>query len=619
MAQHDESGDQRRERGVIAGCGQVRFVNRMLSKYEPVGPMYKQYWLIATSVLYFFAALLVSSAFDLRQSIVYLIMGLLLGIFIQFLVRSRRSALAMAIGLPLALTTVSDFGRFEDLLVHFRVGLGVTLTLIAMIGFVSRRWVFALVTSTFLIGTLTLASMIKLEYVGVPLIWHDLLVGIRSWDLLLEMETDKVAVAILILLIFPFLWRFEPSMRLRSATWVSLAVAVAGATVAQGGSIPDQRDLLDISFNAERSSDGARALDPIAVILGSWWRIHGLNDPVAAGSVSKICCLRADRKAERLSHFPPNPPHVVAVLLESTFDPHGVDSASAKGAFFKDSYALNVHTVGGGTWVAEYALLHGVPPPIYGAGFLAINLLGPGQAEGRLPMILRSIGYSNTTIYPVAGRFYGARIFHHSLGMESFFDCGEVAGCEGHRWRDRSDRIFLSKAMQVLARSVTPQFIFLPTIQQHSPHDGVKVGAGDTAPCSLSQKQCLVMRDYRSRLDSSLADFHHFQEELKALDRDTVVLAFGDHIPGDINRFFDHGHLKNGRKETFFTVWHSRRGYLTSEIVRRAGNPKYLDVAFLDWVVAAAVGLDSEYFRNKEAMIHACGGAYCLPVGPGTL
>lgn len=594
-------------------------MNPVLGKIDAAGAMCKRHWHVVTSVLYLFAALHVLSLFDFNQSIAFLLLGILSGIFLLVFVGTKRSAFAIGIGLPLVLTAVFDFGRIEYLLQHFQTSLGVVLALIAIIGLVSRRWVFALTASAFLAGTLTLASLIKLDYVGAPLIWHDLLVGIQSWDLFLEMETDKLAAATLLLLVFPLLWRFEPVMRLSSAAGVSLAVAAAGIAMLYGVKIPDQDNLLDISFNSERPPGNALAVDPIAVFLGSMWNIRNLNDPVDAGSSSQVCCLRADRKAEQLSHFPPNPPHIVVVLLESTVDPYVVDPASAKGNFFQDSYPLSVHTVGGGTWVAEYALLHGVPPPIYGAGFQAINLLGPGQAEGRLPMILRSIGYSNTTIYPVAGRFYGARTFHRSLGMENFFDCGEVAGCEGHRWRDRSDKVFLSKAMQVLARSGSPQFVFLPTIQQHSPHDKVKVGAGDTAPCNLSQKQCLVMQDYRSRLDSSLADFHHFQEELKTLGRDTVVLVFGDHIPGDFNRFFDHGHFKNGRKETFFTVWHSRRGYLTSEIVRRARNPKHLDIAFLDWIVAAAVGLDSEYFRKKGAMIHACDGAYCLSGGPGAL
>lgn len=558
---------------------------------------------------YLLAATIVLSNFDVRQALSYTVAGLLIGAIAFLVWRHRGWFWGVAAAISIALALLTDFDQLPEMWSGRRIALGTATALLGVLGLISRRWIFSLALTAFLLAAVWIASLTKIDYLGAPLIWHDLLVGIRSWDLFLEVETGKAAAFLALLLVFPVLWRVESVARLRATLVASLLLGLVAIAVLHKAEMPDQNKLLEMSFNPDFSK---HLVDPVAVLLGSMWNIGSLRPPAGLEASSAACCLRANRAAEKLDGIPGRLPHIVVVLMESTFDPATLHEVE-RGDFFRDAHPLRIHTIGGSTWVAEYALLHGVAPPIYGPGFQVINLLGPGAADGRMPMILRSAGYATTTIYPVAGRFYGARIFHHSLGMERFLDCQEVPGCMGHVWQGRPDHLFLDKAMSVLAPATAPQFVFLPTIQQHSPHDMKEAAAEAAASCRLLPIQCLVMREYQRRLDSSLADYRRFKDQVQALERETIVLTFGDHIPGDVNRYFDNRHFKAGRKQTYFTVWHSRRGYLTTELMRRAGAPPALDAAYLDWVLAAAAGLDSDYFRHKEAMIRRCAGEYCAP------
>lgn len=565
--------------------------------------------------IYLLAATILLSNLDVRQALSYTVAGLLIGAICFIAWRHRGWSWGVAGAISIVLALLTDFDQLPEMWNNRRIALGTAMALLGLLGLISRRWVFSLVLTAFLLTAVWIASLTKIEYLGAPLIWHDLLVGIRSWDLFLEVETGKAAVFLVSLLLFPLLWRVESVARLRTSLASSLLLGLVALTFLHKAEMPDQNTLLEMSFNPDFSK---HLVDPVAVLLGSMWNIGSLRPPPGLEASNVACCLRANRAAEKLDSIPGRLPHIVAVLMESTFDPATL-GVGRGGDFFADAYPLRIHTIGGSTWVAEYALLHGVAPPLYGPGFQVINLLGPGEADGRMPMILRSAGYSTTTIYPVAGRFYGARIFHRSLGMEAFLDCQEVPGCMGHVWQDRPDRLFLDKAMDVLTHATAPQFVFLPTIQQHSPHDIKDAGAGETAPCRLEPIQCRILREYQRRLDSSLVDYRRFKDQVQALERETIVLTFGDHIPGDVNRYFENKHFKAGRKQTYFTIWHSRRGYLTAELMRRVGAPPHLDAAYLDWVLAAAAGLDSDYFRYKEAMIRRCAGEYCAPEPTGRL
>lgn len=486
----------------------------------------------------------------------------------------------------------------------YQVSLGVGVSLFFVLMAVSRRPAFSFFLCAVIVVGLVGISHTKYEYTGVPLLWLDLHLAASTWQFLLDMQSIETLLVQLVMLAFVIgLWRMDKpvSYSERRKTWAATLVggllvsssALATATFATG------HDILRTGWEENK-------LDPWAVFIGSVFEISDMHEPTEYDP--KICCMTVKPEHHQASSVPIDKPHVVVILEESTFPPAMLSKAKLELDFFEQAYPMTAEVVGGGTWLSEYALLHGVPPTVYGSAGRYINLLGPGRVQGRLPFFLKEQGYSTTTIYPVHHRFYGASAFHHSLGMNQFIDCKEVPGCNT-KTTEVHDYRFFDVAEKMLRTSNKPAFIFLPTIRQHSPHDGK---AKESIPCDeLTDAQCKVIAIYAERLKDSVNEFEKFIGGLEHLDREVIVLAFGDHIPGDVARTFKESDFLAGKKRTFFTVWSSRRGYLTNSVMSSLGTPDSVHNAYLDLIVARAAGFNSPYFDAKEVSMRVCPSTYC--------
>ena len=105
-------------------------------------------------------------------------------------------------------------------------------------------------------------------------------------------------------------------------------------------------------------------------------------------------------------------------------------------------------------------------------------------------------------------------------------------------------------------------------MRQHSPHEkGMKPDAQRCAP-ALSDKQCSIMLDYNERLKLSVKAYESLLKQLKKLPERTIVVTFGDHIPGDVAAHFKEADFyKQDRFRTYFNVWDSAQGYVTHKLL----------------------------------------------------
>ncbi|MGB3917349.1 MAG: sulfatase-like hydrolase/transferase, partial [Thiothrix litoralis] len=269
------------------------------------------------------------------------------------------------------------------------------------------------------------------------------------------------------------------------------------------------------------------------------------------------------------------------------------------------------YTAGGSTWVQEIAFLHGVAPPLYGNGWKSINLFAPGRLDGRIAQQLAHQGYKTKTIYPIAGRFYGGQRFHEQLGIQDFIDCKAMPECNKRRWNKLPDEIFFDEALKQLKLNDKPLFTFIATMRQHSPHD--KDITPDARRCKpgLSTKQCSIMLDYNERLKLSVTAYENFLAQLKKLPERTIVVAFGDHIPGDVAAHFQESDFyKQDRFRTYFNAWDSAKGYVTRKMLDGMAF-ETVDIAMLDALTLRYAGFESRYLTDKLVHMQACSGAFC--------
>ena len=461
-----------------------------------------------------------------------------------------------------------------------------------------RPWSAAGITSVIL-GGLWIGAGIKYQFLGSQLLAPDLVIAALSAETLLEMGLlPTLLVSGYLLLLMVSFWLEAPTTMLGRKHF-ALGFA-SSATLFSVLNLPVF--YVDLQWTAQYKQT-------LPVLVQSIWRTQ-LEEPTQPHETS-YCCFKADQKAEAFTETPDKKPNIIVILEESTFRPEQVLGFKPQGEFFQDAYPLKVYTAGGSTWVQEIAFLHGVAPPLYGNGWKSINLFAPGRLDGRIAQQLAHQGYKTKTIYPIAGRFYGGQRFHEQLGIQDFIDCKAMPECNKRRWNKLPDEIFFDEALKQLKLNEQPLFTFIATMRQHSPHD--KDMTPDVRRCkpSLSAKQCSIMLDYNERLKLSVTAYENFLAQLKKLPERTIVVAFGDHIPGDVAAYFKEADFyKQDRFRTYFNAWDSARGYVTRKVLDGMAF-ETVDIAMLDALTLRYAGFESRYLTDKLVHMQACSGAFC--------
>lgn len=472
-------------------------------------------------------------------------------------------------------------------------------TLFSGILLLSRRAWFAMGGASTLVAGLWTGATIKYQFLGSQLVAPDLVVAALSFETLLEMGLLPTLLigGYLLLLLASFMLE-KPVTTGRRAT---LALGFAGsAALLTALNLPTF--YIDLQWTSLHKNT-------LPVFVQSIWRTQ-LEEPPQPHA-SSYCCFKADKQAETFTQTPRQKPNIIVILEESTFRPEQVLGYKPQDTFFQDAYPLKVHTAGGSTWVQEIAFLHGVAPPLYGNGWKSINLFAPGRLDGRIARQLAEQGYKTKTIYPIAGRFYGGKRFHEQLSIQEFIDCKAMPECDKRRWNKMPDEIFFDEAFKQVKLNQQPVFTFISTMRQHSPHE--KNSKPDARRCKpgLSAKQCSIMLDYSQRLQLSVKAYENFLKQLRKLPERTIVVAFGDHIPGDVAAHFtDADFYKQDRFRTFFNAWDSQRGYVTRTMLQGMEFDT-IDVAMLDALTLRYAGFESRYLDDKLVHMQACSGDFC--------
>lgn len=462
----------------------------------------------------------------------------------------------------------------------------------------SRRWWFSLGLASVIISGLWLGAWFKYQFLGSQLVAPDLIVAALSPETLIEMGLAPTlgVIAYLGLLLISFFSETPSSTQPRYA----IIGLVTSASLLLLLNIPS------FYIDLQWTNQGTQTFP---ILVQSIWRTQ-LTEP-AHPTKTTYCCFKADIAAEKFSEEPKKKPNIVVILEESTFPLQELPQFKADGKFFQDAYPLRVYTAGGSTWVQEIAFLHGVAPPLYGTGWQSVNLFAPGRLDGRIAPQLIQEGYATKTIYPTAGRFYNGRRFHEQLGMQEVIDCNAMPDCANRRWNKMPDEVFFNEVLKQIKQTDQPLFTFVATMRQHSPHDKDK--AFDTKRCaaSLSPKQCSILLDYNERLALSVKAYENFLAQLKKLPERTIVVAFGDHIAGDVAaNFVQSDFTPQDRYRTFFNMWDSANGYVTRKALS-GQEYETIDVAMLDAITLRYAGFDSRYLTDKLVHMQKCSGHFC--------
>ena len=235
-------------------------------------------------------------------------------------------------------------------------------------------------------------------------------------------------------------------------------------------------------------------------------------------------------------------PNIILVQLESFFDPaliKGVELSENPIPNFtslRDSCAsgfLRMPTLGAGTVNAEFEVLTGMSLDFFGLSEYPYESILRDNTCESIAYYLKGLGYGTHAIHDYAGSFYGRNEVYPNLGFDDFTSVEYMDGLEFTEKGWPKDAVLTKYILQAMEKTETPDFIFTVTVQCHGkyPDDGgiedIAFRGNEVFEGGASE-QFLYFASQLQGTDQFLGDLI---AALKDCDEETVVVAYGDHLP----------------------------------------------------------------------------------------
>jgi hypothetical protein len=235
-------------------------------------------------------------------------------------------------------------------------------------------------------------------------------------------------------------------------------------------------------------------------------------------------------------------PHVVVVLSESFWDPTWLDGIAIAPDPLQNLRSLAegpggcaINTVspifGGYTCNAEFELLTGISMAMLGRHAVPHRRGFRAQVPS-LPAVFKHQGYRTVAIHPFLPDFWNRDVIYPQIGFDTFIHIDTIK----HRQvkgKFISDEAVADEAIDILDADAEPTFLFIITMQNHSPYGDKRYGSVETdAVCVLTNSVCAdAVRDYVHGVRDADAMLRKLADHLAAVRRRTLLVFVGDHQP----------------------------------------------------------------------------------------
>ncbi|WP_279280868.1 LTA synthase family protein [Enterococcus hirae] len=274
----------------------------------------------------------------------------------------------------------------------------------------------------------------------------------------------------------------------------------------------------------------------------------------------------ADEKNKTASEEQPN---IIYVMSESFSDPSRLNGVEITGDPLADYYAVADQTYsgqmlsqnyGGGTANIEFEALTGFSMGLFNAQLTTpYTMLVPKMNQ--LPSIVSTLkdqNYHTTAIHPYNTSMYKRKDVYEVLGFDKFISENTMTYTDTIEDNPYiSDASAYQEVMDLLKEDDTPQFIHLVTMQTHMPYDGKYQQLEYTAKTE-DNSGISSLENYLQDISYSSQSLKAFTEELKKLSRRTLVVFWGDHLPGIYSDTIQNSNEKHTLHETQFLMFDSQ-------------------------------------------------------------
>ncbi|MFC3651785.1 LTA synthase family protein [Dyella humi] len=330
------------------------------------------------------------------------------------------------------------------------------------------------------------------------------------------------------------------------------------------------------------------------------------------GAVSNLLQTTGDAVRARMQ-TPADPgtalPDIVVVQSESFFDPrivHGYENThltpnltrlAAEGM----SGPLHVPTYGGGTIRTEFEVLTGLSLRYFGNmqfPYLQLN----DKVVPSMVRTLRAHGYETVAIHGNDPTFWNRNTAFKVLGFDRFVSQSAFPANAPMDGKYMADSAMTDEIMAQLKDAGPPQLLFAISLEAHGPYD---VEPNDRAardaipvPAAIDAKDKVEVQNYLYHMQHADEELGRLAESLAKRSRPTLLLFYGDHLPGLTSAYRATGFV-NGQDML------SQAGTWLLVDPRNPGQPQRIDMAswMLPGLLLERAGIhDDAYFALTQVL-----------------
>lgn len=241
---------------------------------------------------------------------------------------------------------------------------------------------------------------------------------------------------------------------------------------------------------------------------------------------------------------PERTPNILFLQLESFFDP-----TSIAGSTFTDdplpnyrrlmeeftSGYLYVPSVGAGTANTEFEVITGMNLDFFGPGEYPYKTILLDTACESIGYVLKNRGYGTHAIHNNDGTFYGRHLVFPNLGFDNFISVEYMNPIDRTPLAWAKDKILTGEIAKALDSTKEPDFIYTISVQGHGSYPDKEILTDPVIDLSLPEHlselyyPLLYYTNQIHEMDDFVAELI---EMLENREEETVLVMYGDHLPG---------------------------------------------------------------------------------------
>jgi phosphoglycerol transferase MdoB-like AlkP superfamily enzyme len=347
------------------------------------------------------------------------------------------------------------------------------------------------------------------------------------------------------------MWRFEPPLFARHTggkrVIAGSLLAITLATLLVGtpgwGNLYNGRKLWLEPWSASATANHSGLVSSLVMFHLQDRRTKQKADPAAVNNLLQSTAGAVRNRMQTPVGDGTALPDIVVIQSESFFDPsilHGYESADltpnltrlATGGM---SGPLHVPTYGGGTIRTEFEVLTGLSLRYFSNmqfPYLQMN----NKVMPSMVRVLRAHGYETVAIHGNDPTFWNRNTAFKSLGFDRFVSQSSFPANAPMDGKYMADSAMTDEIMAQLNDAGPPQFLFAISLEAHGPYDVTPndVAARDAipVPAAVNAKDKVELQNYIYHMQHADEELGRLTALLAKRSRPTLLLFYGDHLPG---------------------------------------------------------------------------------------